>query len=219
MVRIKMKDIAIFGGGGLGRETACLIDKINSVEKKWNIIGYFDDGIKQGTQIDHHGYVLGDIQILNEYPKELDVAIAIGNPLTVQVIVEKITNKNIDFPNIICPTFDIVDIKTFTMGRGNIIKNLCRASCNVHLGDFNMLNGMVVFGHDAHVGSFNSFMPMTRISGEVKIGNLNFFGIGSIVLQGIEIGNKIRLGAASVLMKSPQDGYLYVGNPARKMIL
>ena len=214
-----MKDIAIFGGGGLGRETACLIDKINTIENKWNIIGYFDDGIKQGTQIDHHGCVLGNLQTLNEYPRELDIAIAIGNPQIVQRIVDKIINKNIDFPNIICPTFDIVDKETFSIGRGNIIKNMCRVSCNVLLGDFNMLNGMVVFGHDAHVGSFNSFMPMTRISGEVKIGNLNFFGIGSIVLQGIEIGNNIKLGAASVLMKSPQDGFLYIGNPARKMIL
>lgn len=211
-----MKKIAVYGAGGLGRETACLIDRVNSVEPQWEIIGYFDDGVQSGTQVDHHGCVLGNMQTLNSYPDELDVAIAIGSPKTVKLLVEKITNPKIGFPNIICPTFDIVDPQTFTIGKGNVIKNLCRVSCNVKLGDFNMLNGMVVFGHDAEVGSYNSFMPNVRISGETKIGDANFFGIASIVLQGVKVGNDVRLGAASVLMKKTQDGYLYMGNPAKK---
>lgn len=214
-----MKKIAVYGAGGLGRETACLIDRVNSVEPQWEIIGYFDDGVPVGTQVDHHGCVLGNMQTLNEYPDELAVVMAIGSPKTVKMLVEKIKNPRIDFPNIICPTFDIVDPQTFSIGKGNVIKNLCRVSCNVKLGDFNMLNGIVIFGHDAEVGSYNSFMPNVRISGEVKIGDTNFFGIASIVLQGVKIGSNVRLGAASVLMKSPKDGYLYMGNPAKKLEL
>ena len=40
-----MKDIAIYGAGGFGREIACLIQMINKSEKKpkWNIVGFFDD--------------------------------------------------------------------------------------------------------------------------------------------------------------------------------
>ncbi len=214
-----MKKIAVYGAGGLGRETACLIDRVNSIEPTWEMIGYFDDGVPVGTLVDHHGSVLGDMQTLNAYPEELAIVMAIGSPKTVKVLVEKIENKNISFPNIICPTFDIVDPVTFSIGKGNVIKNACRVSCNVKLGDFNMLNGMVVFGHDAEVGSYNSFMPTVRISGEVKIGDANFFGIGSIVLQGVKIGTNVRLGAASVLMKNPKDGYLYMGNPAKKLEL
>lgn len=214
-----MKKIAVYGAGGLGRETACLIDRVNSVEPTWMIIGYFDDGVPVGTVIDHHGKVLGGMRTLNEYPEELAVVMAIGSPQTVKNLVGQIDNSNIYFPNIICPTFDIVDPITFSIGKGNVIKNACRVSCSVKLGDFNMLNGMVVFGHDAEVGSFNSFMPTVRISGEVKIGDTNFFGIGSIVLQGVKIGNNVRLGAASVLMRNPKDGYLYMGNPAKKLEL
>ena len=43
-----------------------------------------------------------------------------------------------------------------------------------------------------------------------------FFGVGSIVIQQIKIGHNIRLGAGSVLMTKPKDGFLYIGNPARK---
>ena len=214
-----MKKIAVYGAGGLGRETACLIDRVNSVGPQWEIIGYFDDGVPVGTQVDHHGCVLGGMETLNEYPESLAVVMAIGSPRTVKILVDKIINPNIEFPNIICPTFDIVDPPTFSMGKGNVIKNMCRVSCNVKFGDFNMLNGFVIFGHDAQVGSYNSFMPNVRISGEVEIGDTNFFGIASIVLQGVHIGNNVRLGAASVLMRKPKEGCLYMGNPAKRIEL
>ena len=38
-----MKDIAIFGAGGFGREVACLIKRINEKEPTWRFIGFFDD--------------------------------------------------------------------------------------------------------------------------------------------------------------------------------
>ena len=60
-------------------------------------------------------------------------------------------------------------------------------------------------------------MPLARISGGAKIGNLNLFGIGSIVLQNIQIGNNTRIGAGSFVMKKTKDGFLYFGNPAKKV--
>ena len=71
-------------------------------------------------------------------------------------------------------------------------------------------------GHDVNVGSYNVFMPAARISGQTNIGDRNFFGVGCIVLQQMRIGNEIKLGAGSVLMTKPKDGYLYLGNPAKK---
>ena len=43
-----MRDIAIYGAGGFGREIACLIKEINGVEPTWNLIGFFDDGKEFG---------------------------------------------------------------------------------------------------------------------------------------------------------------------------
>lgn len=42
----KVKDIAIFGAGGFGREVACLLRKINAVEPTWNFVGFYDDGLE-----------------------------------------------------------------------------------------------------------------------------------------------------------------------------
>ena len=167
--------------------------------------------------VSHFGMCLGGTNELNSYDKELCLVVAIGNPKVIKLIVEKIHNPLISFPNLIHPTARCSDKKTFAIGKGNIIQGGCTFSCDVKIGDFNILNGSIVFGHDDSIGSFNTFMPAVRISGEVTMENENFFGVGSIVLQQIKIGNAIRLGAGSVLMTKPKDGELYIGNPAKRM--
>lgn len=212
-----MKDIAIFGAGGFGREVACLIGKINQKESTWNLIGFFDDNpALKGTMISHYGPCLGGIEDLNSYKEDLALTIPIGNPQTVKSVYLKINNERIYYPNLIYPDFIMADPGTFKIGRGNIIQRDCSVSCDVTFGDFNVLNGSIAFGHDAKVGNFNTFMPGSRISGSVTIGDGNFFGVGSIVLQQIRIGDEVRIGAGSVMMTKPKDGNLYVGNPAMK---
>lgn len=210
-----MKDIAIFGAGGFGREVACLIEQINKNNTIWNLIGFFDDAKEYGTSVSHFGKVLGGITELNNWNTPIAIAIAIGNPNVVKTIVTKITNSKVDFPNIIHPNFFTSDSKTFSIGKGNIIQGSCVASCDVTIGDFNILNGYVVMGHDVIIGSYNTLMPAVRISGEVNIGECNFFGVGSIVLQQIKIGKNFKLGAGSVLMTKPKSDSLYMGNPAK----
>ena len=215
-----MKDIAIFGAGGFGKEVACLIRRINKAKDvpMWNLIGFFDDNESlKGKMVSHFGPCLGGTADLNAYPKELAVVMAIGSSMVVKKVVEKITNEKVEYPNIIAPDFNIVDPETFKIGKGNIIQGGCSVSCDVAFGDFNVFNGSVVFGHDDIVGNYNTFMPAIRISGEVAIGDLNFFGVGSIILQQIKVGDGIRLGAGSVLMTKPKDGNLYMGNPAKKV--
>ena len=213
-----MKDIAIYGAGGFGREVACLINIINEKEPTWHLIGYFDDDpALKGTMISHYGICLGGMTELNEYPSDLAIVIPIGAPEPIRDIVGRIVNPKVFFPNIAHPDIKIKDPQTFSIGKGNIFQDGCGISCNVKIGDFNIFNGGVVFGHDDTVGDFNCFMPATRISGAVTIGDGNFFGVGSVVLQKINIGNCVRLGAGSVMISKPKDNCLYVGNPAKLM--
>lgn len=210
-----MKDIAIFGAGGFGREVASIIEIINQKEPKWRIVGFFDDGVKPGEQISHFGKVLGGMDELNNWSSELDLAIAIGNPVHLKGVRERITNKNVSFPNIVYPDFYVYDPETFTIGRGNIINKGCGCTCNVTIGSFNVINGYIGFGHDDKVGDYNVIMPSVNVSGEVSIGDCNLLGVGSIILQQIKIGNNVRLGAGAVLLTKPKDGYTYIGNPAK----
>lgn len=211
-----MKDIAIFGAGGFGREVACLINLINKGEPTWNLIGFFDDDPNLKGTRNEYGEVLGGKDVLNQWEKPLDVAIAIGSPAVLKKIADGISNPLVDFPNLIAPTTQFLDGNNVRIGRGNIICSNCLISCNVTIGDFNILNGFVPVGHDAEIGSYNVVMPSVNISGGVKMGDENFLGVQSVVLQYFKIGNHVRLGANSVLMRNAKDNVLYMGNPAKK---
>lgn len=210
-----MKDIAIFGAGGFGKEVACLINIINQKDSTWNLIGFFDDGKEIGSEISHYGKVLGGVKEVNEWHDELSLVIAIGNPINIHKIVQNITNPHIDYPNLIAPDFGMSDPGTFHIGQGNIIGFGGVASCDVTIGNFNILNADIVMGHDAVIGNYNVIMPDVRISGEVTIGERNLIGVGSIILQQIKIGNDIHLGPGAVLMTKPKNGGTYLGNPAK----
>lgn len=214
-----MKDVAIYGAGGFGKEVACIINKINSKNAVWNLRGFFDDGIKKETQISHFGTVLGNVDQLNSWGNPLSVVFAIGVPKTIKFLVEKIKNPEIDYPNIIHPDSAFADIKTLQIGKGNVITRGCTFSCDVKIGDFNQFNSISALAHDTVVGSYNILMPLVRVSGEVAIGDCNFFGIGAIILQQVKIGNYTRIGAGSIVITKTKDGFLYMGNPAKRMHL
>ena len=211
-----MKDIAIYGAGGLGREVSCLINAINQTRNEWNFIGFFDDGLPVGLKI--AGYeVIGGINNLNKYDKTLNIVIAIGNPQITKNIVKKIDNTLIEFPNLIAPNVVIYDQSTLRIGIGNIVTFGCILSLYVKIGDFNILNCNVCLGHDVTIGNFNVFNPSVKISGNVNIKETNFFGISCIVLQGKKIGFNTTIGANSVIMLNTKDNCLYFGNPAISM--
>lgn len=212
-----MQDIAIYGFGGFGRELACLLQKINLAEPTWNLIGFFDDGVAVGVE-NRYGSVLGNIDTLNQYASPLAIVIAIASPEHLRLISGRIVNPMIHFPNIIAPNVNIFDTNAFKIGKGNIIFWGCRLSCDVQLGDFNLLNGAVSLGHDVVVGNCNVLGPSTRLSGSCIAGDCNLFGVEAVVLQGIRIGNNTRMGIGAVVIRNTQDGCVYFGNPAKKVV-
>lgn len=210
--------MAIYGFGGLGREVACVINKINEVEPAWNIIGYFDDGEPVGKEC-KYGKVLGNIDTLNAWQTPLSVVIAIATPKYLELVSSKITNPLVNFPNIIAPGVFMFDEESVSLGKGNLITFGCRFSCNVTLGDFNILDGMISLGHEACIGSYNAIFPETRISGQTSIGDKNFFGARCFVAQCLKVGNGNRFGAGTFVLRKIKDDGLYMGNPAKKVTI
>jgi len=209
--------IAIYGAGGLGREVAGGIRRINKEsETQWEFIGFYDDNIPVGTPVSHYGKILGGREALNAVDEPIALAIAVGDPNVRKFIFDGITNPNISFPNLIAPSFKVLDPETFKIGRGNIIQDNCSATCDVVIGDFNVFNGSDVMGHDDVIGNFNVLMPGVHLSGSVHVGDCNLLGVDSVVLQRVKIGDQVTLGAGSVLMTKPKDGCTYIGVPAKK---
>jgi sugar O-acyltransferase (sialic acid O-acetyltransferase NeuD family) len=206
-----MPEIAIYGAGGFGRETALLIEQINRVEKRWELIGFFDDGIKKGETVDGFS-VLGGIEEVNSLKRNISLAVAIADPEMRTKIVSVIEPGWVDFPVIAHPQA-LLGSETNWFGKGCIISAGCIFTTGIVLGEFTIVLATTI-GHDVRIGSYSSVMPGCNISGNVIIGDTSLIGTGSQILQNISIGRNTKVGAGAVVTKSYGNGCKLLGVPA-----
>lgn len=217
-----MNKIAIYGAGSYAQEIACLINKINAKRNKelgqWDFIGYFDDDMSLWNKELLYGRVLGGIESLNHYIGRLNVIIGIANVKIIKMIVSKIDNCNIEYPNIIDPDTSFTHKDSFKVGKGNVIGEGCRIGPNVNIGDYNIIVNDSIFGHDVIVGNFNVFFPAVRLSGKVKVESYNTFGVRTTILPGLNVASKNKFAPGCIMYSNAESGFMYSGNPARKII-
>lgn len=207
-----MKKIAIIGAGGFGREVKMLIEDINEKNNQFEIIGFYDDK-EYETEINGLPY-LGGINNINEIDYPLYVAVAIGDPKIKKKIVERIINKNIEYPNLIHPSV-IIGRDNVNLGRGNIICAGVIITVNIEIEDFIILNLSCTVGHDTQIKKYSSFMPTVNISGEVIINEGVYVGTGAKIINLLEIGQDTIVGAGAIVSKSLPANCTAVGIPAK----
>ena len=209
-----MKDIAIFGAGGFGREVLALIKDINRVAPAWNIVGFFDDGYEKGVMI--NGYPsLGQTDELNKWKSPLNLAIAIGDPGIKKSVLNKINNPMVDYPTLIHPSVWIGDKEFVKLGKGCIVCAGVMITTNVQIEDFVILNLQCTVGHDTIIKDYAAFMPTVNISGEVTIGEGVYVGTGAKIINQLEIGEYTIVGAGAVVSQTLPANCTAVGVPAK----
>lgn len=209
-----MRDIMIVGAGGLGREVVWLIRRINEKnDTKWNILGFVDDGVEAGTQV--QGFtVLGDTDYLQSYEKNVHVVCAIAKSTIKRKVIEKLqTNTNISFPNLIDPSVICADSAIF--GIGSIVCANSVVSVNVQINDFVLIDWNCTVGHEAILESYTTLYPGVRVSGDTVIGKETEIGTGSCIIQGKTIGQNAVIGAGAVVVRDIPENCTAVGNPAK----
>lgn len=212
-----MKDIAIFGVGGFGREVLTLIEDINRQNPTWHIVGFFDDGHQAGEMI--NGYpVLGQTETLNRWNTSIAIVICVGNPAVKRRIVTKISNNQVYYPALIHPNVIIGAPDYVKIGRGCIICAGNMMTTNIEIGDFVVLNLGCTVGHDTVIKDFAAFMPSCNISGEVLIEEGVYCGTGVKIINQTSIGPYATIGAGAVVTKPILGHCTAVGVPARVIV-
>ena len=213
-----MKDIIIFGSGGLALEIEFLITQINEYKSRFKVLGFVDNKETQEIiDIGEKRYSIineNDISENNHY-RGTSAVMGIGNPIIIRSIAKKFDNI-LEWPNIVHPNA-IIDPTIVQMGYGNVITAGCVFTSQIEIGSFNIINLTSTIGHDCKIGSCNVINPGSNVSGGVNIGSGNLIGTNSTILQYLNIGNNCVLGAGSLLLKSIPDDEIWVGNPAKKL--
>lgn len=211
---MRLKDVAIFGVGGFGREVLTLIEHINQNKPTYRIVGFFDDGHEKGEIV--NGYpVLGKTEELNAWSTEIGVVVSIGAPEVKKKIIDKITNPRVHYPTLIHPNVIIGDPAFVKIGKGCIICAGNIITTNIEIGDFVILNLSCTVGHDTIIKDYAAFMPSVNISGEVSIGEGVYVGTGAKIINQLEIGEYTIVGAGAVVSKALPANCTAVGVPAK----
>lgn len=211
------KDIVLIGAGGHAREIAYLIDDMNSDKKDWNILGFIDRDDSNVGKMNGKYPIIGDEQFFMQAHGVLNCAIAIGNPVTVKHIFQRLSTNfrnTLQFPNLIHPTVKPY-LRETEMEEGTLLCAGNIFTTNIKLGAFTCVNRGCNISHDVVIGDFSIVNPGANISGGVKIGTECLIGTGSTILQYITIGNQVTVGAGSVVTKDVANSMTVMGVPAR----
>lgn len=210
-----LKNLAIVGASGFGREVRWLVDRVNAKSPSWNLIGFIDEGIPVGEAVDDLPVLGGDDFLLN-YSDDLDVCIAVGSAKLREQIHRKLSsNEHLNYPNIVDP--NALSSLRVDLGVGNIICAGNIITTGVSFGSFAIVNLACTIGHDASIGDYVTLYPGVNLSGGTVLGRCVELGTGSSVIQQVRIGDESVIGAGAVVVRDIPARCTAVGCPARPL--
>ena len=215
-----IRKIALYGGGGFGREVAWLIQSCSSHGSSYEIACFIDDDpSKRGTEI--NGFVVMDLEKARRVFPEAYIVCVVGNPQTRQNLIHKASKTGFGFETIVHPGTE--KSKWIHIGIGTIICAGNILTTNITIGQHVHINLDCTVGHDVVLGDFTTIAPGVHISGWVHCGKRVYIGTGAVIVNGtedhpIKIGNDVTIGAGACVTKSVMSGTTVVGIPAKPLV-
>jgi sugar O-acyltransferase (sialic acid O-acetyltransferase NeuD family) len=208
-------NLGIYGTGGFGKEIFDIACRENADNKKWESIFFIDDFKENDTSLYlSKVYTLPNV-IANYNLENLEVVIAIGEPIVRIKIKEKLKQNNIKLGKVIDPSAIISP--TATLCDGVIVTSDCIIASSAYVGENVAINVKSIIGHDIIVYNDVVISSMVNIGGACKIGAGTYLGMGCLIKEGLEIGEEVIIGMGSAVHHNIPKGMIALGNPARPM--
>lgn len=209
-----LKELYIIGAGGLGREVAWMVERINEVKPTWEIRGFIDENESLWNE-ERDGYrVLGGCEYLKSLGPVYAVC-AIGASAQRKAVVQKMTGGEIHFATLVDPS--VILSKRVIIGEGSVIFAGSVLTIDITIGRHTIINWHCGIGHDVVLEDYVTLYPGAHVSGKVTIGECVECGSGSRIIQGKTIAEHTIIGAGGVVIQSITEGGTYVGVPVRRI--
>ncbi|WP_165249485.1 acetyltransferase [Adlercreutzia sp. ZJ141] len=211
----KLKKLVLLGAGGMGREVAQLVERINAVSLTYELLGFVDDAVfDPDTKL--NGYsVLGSSKWLINHRDEVLCTCTVGHAATRAKLQASLASRGVVFESIVAPDVEIPS--STAIGPGCVFYPGVSMSVNCEIGRGVLLNSGVTVGHDSTIGDFASVMPSTGISGNCHIGRRVNIGGHAFLVPGRKVGDDATVAAGSIVFSNVRKGTTVLGNPARRM--
>lgn len=211
-----MKQIAIYGASGLGREVIPMAKSRWASEVGPYELVFVDDNPSDGMM---NGYVVVTYeQWLARPTSSRHINIAIANSAIREKLVKRCVADGVHFFEVRAP--NVVQMDGVVLGAGAILSPFVTLTSNIRIGCHFHANLYSYVAHDCVIGDFVTFAPSVKCNGNVVIEDHAYIGANAVIKQGqpgrpLVIGRGATVGMGAVVTKSVPAGTTVVGNPAR----
>jgi sugar O-acyltransferase (sialic acid O-acetyltransferase NeuD family) len=212
------EDLVIVGAGGFGRETADVVDAVNTAagDPVWRILGVVDDAPSPENleRLARRSipYLGATDEILSGGTKP-HFLIGIGSPAVRRMLADRFEDAGLVAATVIHPAATIGS--DVTIGAGTVICAGARVTTHIRLGRHVHLNPNVTVGHDTTLGDFVSMNPASSVSGDCVVEDDVLIGVGAVVLNQLTVGVGAVVGGSACVVRDVVPGAIVKGVPAR----
>lgn len=209
-----VKELLIFGAGGLARELADSVTDINAERLTYRLIGFADDDEKLHRTSVNGVEVIGGRSMVKELARQREIVavIAITNTAAKQALVAEL-NASVKWETLVHPSALVSP--SARIGHGCILQAYVLVAANATIGDQCIVNACSGLGHDAVLGDYGAIMSQCDVTGRARLGAAVFMGSGARILPGVVVGEGAKIAAGAVVSRNVEAGATVGGNPAR----
>ena len=214
-----MKQVAIFGVSGFGREVMPLARQLWAASAEPYQLVFVDDN-PAAAECNGHP-VLTYVQWLALPASSRHMSVAIANSAVREQLVARCEADGVRFFEVRAP--NVVQLDDVRLGAGAILCPFVTLTSNICIGRHFHANIYSYVAHDCVIGDFVTFAPGVKCNGNVVVEDHAYIGTGAMIKQGLPgqplvIGRGAVVGMGAVVTKSVPAGATVVGNPARLLV-